>query len=141
MIRCKNQEHLINQGIYWCGKQVEDFPSCCNIDCPCYEPELEGITTTSTTCNLVLEKQLAKYDELKVWNIIKQYPEELGMILDCKNYEEYKQTFSDIDCEDEIEITEEQFNIVKKFFNNSFFVSFMSFLGYIKYQVPMGGMY
>ena len=117
MIRCKNQEHLINQGIYWCSKQVKDFPSCCNNDCPYYEPELDGITVTSTSCNWVSEKQLAKYDELKVWNIVKQYPEELGMILECKNYEEYKQTFSDIDCEDEIEITEEQFYIVKNFFN------------------------
>ena len=68
------------------------------------------------TTSQISKENLLKYEELKIWSIIKKYPEELGMILQCKDYEEYKSTFSDIDCEEEIEITEEQFNLVKNFF-------------------------
>lgn len=55
--------------------------------------------------------------KLKVFNIIERFPEELGMILDCKNYSEYVKTFLDIDySEEDVEITKEEFNLVKDYF-------------------------
>lgn len=54
-----------------------------------------------------------KQDELKVWEIIKENPDELGFILQEQNYEAYKNTFS---ATDEVILTEEQFNLVKDFF-------------------------
>jgi len=68
------------------------------------------------TVGKISKATLEKYKELKIWDIVKKYPEELGMIIQCKDYEEYKSTFSDINLEEEIEITEEQFNLVKNFF-------------------------
>ena len=55
-------------------------------------------------------------EELKVWEIIKQYPDELGFILQEANYEMYLDTFSEED-RNNVPITEEQFNLVKNFFN------------------------
>jgi len=56
-----------------------------------------------------------KQDELKVWEIIKKYPDELGFILQEQNYEKYLDTFCEED-RNNIPITEEQFNIVKNYF-------------------------
>ena len=52
-------------------------------------------------------------EELKVWEIIKANPGELGFILQERNYEMYVDTFG---ASDEIPLTEEQFNLVKNFF-------------------------
>jgi len=54
-----------------------------------------------------------KQDELKVWEIIKNNPGELGFILQEKNYAAYVDTFG---ASDEIPITEEEFNLVKNYF-------------------------
>lgn len=54
-----------------------------------------------------------KQDELKVWEVIKNNPGELGFILQEKNYAMYVETF---DVNDDIPITEEEFNLVKDYF-------------------------
>lgn len=54
-----------------------------------------------------------KQDELKVWEIIKENPGELGFILQEKDYAAYVDTFG---ASDSIPITEEQFNLVKDYF-------------------------
>ena len=54
-----------------------------------------------------------KQDELKVWEIIKNNPDELSFILQEKNYAMYVETF---DVNDDIPITEEEFNLVKDYF-------------------------
>jgi len=54
-------------------------------------------------------------EELKVWEIVKQYPDELGFILQERNYEMYLDTFDEED-RPNVPITEEQFNLVKNFF-------------------------
>lgn len=63
------------------------------------------------------DTELLCYDEVKVWNLIKKYPDELGFILQEQNYEMYLNTF----CEEDrlnVPITEEDFYLVKNFFNN-----------------------
>ena len=52
-------------------------------------------------------------EEYKVWEVIKQYPDELGFILQEKNYEMYVSTFEN---KNDVPITEEQFNLVKDYF-------------------------
>ena len=54
-----------------------------------------------------------KQDELKVWEVIKNNPGELSVILQEKNYAMYVETF---DINDDIPITEEEFNLVKDYF-------------------------
>lgn len=54
-----------------------------------------------------------KQDELKVWEVIKNNPGELGFILQEKNYAMYVETF---DVNDDIPVTEEEFNLVKDYF-------------------------
>lgn len=54
-----------------------------------------------------------KQDELKVWEVIKNNPGELSFILQEKNYAMYVETF---DVNDDIPITEEEFNLVKDYF-------------------------
>ena len=54
-----------------------------------------------------------KQDELKVWEVIKNNPGELSFILQEKNYAMYVETF---DINDDIPITEEEFNLVKDYF-------------------------
>jgi len=54
-----------------------------------------------------------KQDELKVWEIIKENPGELGFILQEKDYTAYINTFG---ASDNIPITEEEFNLVKNYF-------------------------
>lgn len=54
-----------------------------------------------------------KQDELKVWKVIKNNPGELGFILQEKNYAMYVETF---DVNDDIPVTEEEFNLVKDYF-------------------------
>ena len=54
-----------------------------------------------------------KQDELKVWEVIKNNPGELSFILQEKNYAMYVETF---DLNDDIPITEEEFNLVKDYF-------------------------
>ena len=54
-----------------------------------------------------------KQDELKVWEIIKNNPGELSFILQEKNYAMYVETF---DVNDDIPITEDEFNLVKDYF-------------------------
>ena len=54
-----------------------------------------------------------KQDELKVWEVIKNNPGELSFILEEKNYTMYVETF---DLNDDIPITEEEFNLVKDYF-------------------------
>lgn len=54
-----------------------------------------------------------KQDELKVWEIIKENPGELGFILQEKDYATYVDTFG---ASDDIPITEEEFNLVKDYF-------------------------
>ena len=63
------------------------------------------------------DTELLCYDEVKVWNLIKKHPDELGFILQEQNYEMYLNTF----CEEDrlnVPITEEDFYLVKNFFNN-----------------------
>jgi len=62
-----------------------------------------------------METELLIYDEVKVWNLIKKFPHELGFILQEKDYAAYVDTFG---ASDEIPITEEQFNLVKNFFKS-----------------------
>lgn len=50
--------------------------------------------------------------ELKVWEIIRDNPGELGFILQEKNYQMYCDTFND----DKPILTEEQYNLVKDYF-------------------------
>ena len=54
-----------------------------------------------------------KQDELKVWEVIKNNPGELSFILQEKNYAMYVETFH---INDDIPITEEEFNLVKDYF-------------------------
>ena len=54
-----------------------------------------------------------KQDELKVWEVIKNNPGELSFILQEQNYAMYVETF---DVNDDIPITEEEFNLVKDYF-------------------------
>ncbi len=54
-------------------------------------------------------------DEYEIWEIIKQNPDELGFILQEQNYEMYLDTFDEEDRQN-VPITEEQFNLVKNFF-------------------------
>ena len=54
-----------------------------------------------------------KQDELKVWEVIKNNPGELSFILQEKNYAMYVETFG---INDDIPITEEEFNLVKDYF-------------------------
>ena len=54
-----------------------------------------------------------KQNELKVWEVIKNNPGELSFILQEKNYAMYVETF---DLNDDIPITEEEFNLVKDYF-------------------------
>lgn len=58
--------------------------------------------------------------ELEAYYLVKRYPEELGMVLQCNNYAEYKQTFYDIDYDDEdIPLSEESFELIKDHFRPS----------------------
>lgn len=50
--------------------------------------------------------------ELKVWEIIKDNPGELGFILQEKNYQMYCDTFND----EKPILTEEQYTLVKDYF-------------------------
>ena len=52
-------------------------------------------------------------NEKRVWDLIKKYPGELSFILQEKNYAMYVETF---DINDDIPITEEEFNLVKDYF-------------------------
>lgn len=48
MKMCLHQQYLINQGMHWCGKQVNGYPECCNEKCPYYEEVKWEPTETST---------------------------------------------------------------------------------------------
>ena len=52
-------------------------------------------------------------NEKRVWDLIKKYPGELSFILQEKSYAMYVETF---DVNDDIPITEEEFNLVKDYF-------------------------
>jgi len=58
-------------------------------------------------------------DELEIWELIKQYPDELGFVLQEKDYAMYCDTFSYEGTGDlgDIVLTEEQFNKIKNFFS------------------------
>lgn len=58
--------------------------------------------------------------ELDVYYLVKRYPDELGIVLQSKNYAEYKQTFYDINLTDEdIPLSEESFNLIKEHFKSN----------------------
>ena len=68
-----------------------------------------------------LETELLIGDEVKVWNLVQKHPDELGFVLDCRNYSEYIDTYENlVDDISEVEpaLTEEEFNILKRFFGN-----------------------
>ena len=52
-------------------------------------------------------------EEIEVWNLIKQYPDELGFVLQEKDYDAYVDTFG---ASDQVPLTEAQFNLIKHFF-------------------------
>jgi len=59
-------------------------------------------------------------EELEAYYLVKQYPEELGMVLQCNSYAEYKQTFYDIDYDDEdIPLSKENFDLIKEHFKSN----------------------
>lgn len=53
-------------------------------------------------------------EELSVWEIIREHPGELGFILQERDYNAYIDTFG---ASDQVILTEEQFNLVKNYFN------------------------
>lgn len=53
-------------------------------------------------------------EEIKVWKIVKNFPNELGFIIQEPDYQKYCETF--YGQQEEIKLTEEQFNIVKNYF-------------------------
>lgn len=81
-----------------------------------YKRLVESEEIKVRTADRISKENLLKYEELKILSIVKKYPEELGMILQCKDYKEYELTFyiAGIDCGPEI--SEEQFNLIKNFF-------------------------
>ena len=56
---------------------------------------------------------MLRKNEKRVWDLIKKYPDELGFVLQEKNYTAYVETFS---AADSIPLTEEDFNLIKDFF-------------------------
>lgn len=58
------------------------------------------------------DTELLCYDEVKVWKIIKENPEELGFILQEDNYHKYASDFNF----NEAPITEEEFYLVRNYF-------------------------
>lgn len=52
-------------------------------------------------------------EEAEIFNLIKQYPDELGFILQEKDYSAYIDTFG---ASDDVILTEEQFNLLKNYF-------------------------
>lgn len=102
-----------------------------------YKRLMESEEIKVRTAGKISEENLLKYEELKIWNIVKKYPEELGMILQCKDYKEYELTFyiAGIDCGPEI--TEEQFNLVKNFFTKKDFEIKISTADTIDHSKPM----
>ena len=53
-------------------------------------------------------------EELSVWEVIREHPGELGFILQERDYNAYIDTFG---ASDQVILTEEQFNLVKNYFN------------------------
>lgn len=70
-----------------------------------------------------LETVLLVGDEVKVWNLVKKYPDEIGFVLGCKDYLAYLETYLTV-VNDETEIkpdlTEEEFKVLKQFFGNRY---------------------
>ena len=54
-------------------------------------------------------------EEIEVWNLIKKYPDELGFVLQEKDYDAYVDTFG---ASDAVPLTEAQFNLIKHFFQS-----------------------
>ena len=54
-----------------------------------------------------------KQDEQKVWELIKKYPDELGFVLQERDYNAYVDTFG---ASDHVILSEEEFNLIKNFF-------------------------
>ena len=52
-------------------------------------------------------------EEAEIFNLIKQYPDELGFVLQERDYAAYVDTFG---ASDEVILTEEQFNLLKNYF-------------------------
>ena len=52
---CKNMGFAINQNMYWCNKQMENFPICKN--CLNYEEEETPITISSNETKLKGEQK------------------------------------------------------------------------------------
>lgn len=62
-----------------------------------------------------MDTELLVFDEVKVWNLIKKYPEELGFVLQERDYDMYVDTFG---ASDHVILSEEEFYLIKNFFNN-----------------------
>ena len=54
-------------------------------------------------------------NELVVWDLIREFPGELGFVLQEKDYSAYVDTFG---ASDEVVLSEEQFNLLKQYFTN-----------------------
>lgn len=58
-------------------------------------------------------------EEAYIFDLIKKHPDELGFVLQEKDYEAYKNTYVGAKgTEEEVELSEQEFNNLKKYFNS-----------------------
>ena len=65
-------------------------------------------------------KEVVKFDDdAYIFDLIKKYPEELCFVLEANTYDDYVKTYTDAGgTEEEVELSEQEFNALKDYFLN-----------------------